>query len=151
MKLFKNLILFLGIVNSCHLFASQDITGKWRNIDDKTGFSKAIIEIKKDDSGHYAGKIIEVIPRPGYIPQTICTKCKGADKNKAILGMQILQNMKQSEKNPLEFSGGTILDPLSGNNYKTTARLNATGSRLTIRGFVGVEILGRNQTWLREN
>lgn len=151
MKPLHGLILLTSLFSSFNLFADPNIVGTWRSIDDKTGFSKAIIEIKQDDKGLYQGKIIGVTPRPGYTAQTVCSKCKGADKNKPIIGLQLLRNMKQSPTNPLEYSGGTILDPLSGNNYKSTIRLNSTGSRLSIRGFVGIEVIGRNQTWLRHD
>lgn len=145
--------MILGICSllclSQSIFANTDLEGKWRNIDDKTGFSKAIIEITKSDTGIYTGKIIEVTPRPGYIPQEKCTKCKGENKNKPINGLQILENVKRSPTKSNEFIGGTILDPLNGNKYKSTLRLNTTGNRLSLRGYVGVEALGRSQTWLR--
>ena len=142
------LIAVLSMAGS-YSFAETDITGKWRNIDDKTGFSKAIIEITKDSNGDYFGTIIDVMPRPGYTPKVYCDKCKGPEKGKPILGLEILKNMKRSSKNANEFTSGTILDPLSGNQYRSTLRLHATGSRLSIRGFVGIEALGRSQTWLR--
>ncbi|OUY08399.1 DUF2147 domain-containing protein [Acinetobacter populi] len=152
MKLFKN-ILLLGslLMMSGHLFAAEDITGKWRSIDDKTGFSKGIIEITKDASGVYTGKIIEVIPRPGYTPKIVCDQCTGTLKNKPILGLQILNNMKKSAKNDLEYEGGTILDPLNGKVYKSKIKLNSTGTRITMRGYVGVEVVGRSQTWIRQD
>ncbi|MFU8925514.1 DUF2147 domain-containing protein [Acinetobacter puyangensis] len=151
MKAFKN-ILLLGslLIASGHVFAAEDITGTWRSIDDKTGFSKGIIEITKDANGIYTGKIIEVIPRPGYTPKTICDKCTGTLKNKPILGLHILNNMKKSTKSDLEYEGGTILDPLNGKFYKSKIKLNSTGSRITMRGYVGVEVVGRSQTWIRQ-
>ena len=143
-------ILILSSVT--HAFAeSKDIVGKWRNIDDKTGFSKAIIEINKDDQGVYHGTIIDVIPRPGYNPKKYCDKCKGEEKGKPIIGLKIVKDMKRDPKNANQYANGTILDPLSGHQYKSTIRLNSAGSRLSIRGFVGVEALGRSQTWLRQD
>lgn len=51
---------------------THDLIGLWRSIDDKTSFSKSIIEIKKDSNGNYSGKILEVIPRPDYTAKTLC-------------------------------------------------------------------------------
>ena len=137
---------------SCHVTASNDdIVGKWRSIDDKTGFSKAIIEIKQDSNGLYSGTIIDVTPRPDYEPKRYCDKCKGEEKGKPIIGLKILKNLQRDTTKQNEYHNGLILDPLSGNQYKSTLRLNSTGSRLSLRGFVGVEALGRNQTWLRHD
>lgn len=139
------------LMASASVFATADIEGTWRSIDDKTGFSKGIIEITKADDGSYSGKIIEVIPRPGYTPKTTCDKCSGALKNKPILGMTVLSGMKQSSKNEREFTGGRILDPLTGKSYKSKMKLNNSGSRLNMRGYVGVEVVGRSQTWIRQD
>lgn len=139
------------LMASASVFATADIQGTWRSIDDKTGFSKGIIEITKADDGSFSGKIIEVIPRPGYTPKTTCDKCSGALKNKPILGMTVLSGMKQSSKNEREFTGGRILDPLTGKSYKSKMKLNNSGSRLNMRGYVGVEVVGRSQTWIRQD
>lgn len=152
MKGFK-LFLLSGsmLMASAQVFAANDIAGTWRSIDDKTGFSKGIVEITKASDGTYSGKIIEVIPRPGYTPKTTCDKCTGSLKNKPILGMTVLTGMKQSSKSDREFSGGRILDPLTGKTYKTKMKLNSSGSRLSMRGYVGVEVVGRSQTWIRQD
>ncbi len=139
------------LMTSASVFATTDIEGTWRTIDDKTGFSKGIVEITKSGDGTYSGKIIEVVPRPGYTPKTTCDKCSGALKNKPILGMTVLSGMKQSSKNEREFTGGRILDPLTGKSYKTKMKLNSSGSRLNMRGYVGVEVVGRSQTWIRQD
>ncbi|WP_168379875.1 DUF2147 domain-containing protein, partial [Acinetobacter cumulans] len=47
------------------------------------------------------------------------------------------------------YSGGKIIDPLSGNIYSTKAKLSSNGKRLTLRGYVGVSALGRSQTWIK--
>lgn len=136
---------------SISLFANTpDLVGKWRSIDDKTGWSKAVVEFKKDGQGIYTGTVIEITPRPGYTPQKLCINCPGDRKNKPILGISTVRDMQRSENNPLEYSGGTILDPLNGKVYKSRIKLNPTGTRLTMRGYVGVEILGRSQTWIRQ-
>ena len=49
------------------------------------------------------------------------------------------------------FSGGKIIDPLSGNIYSTKAKLSSNGKRLTMRGYVGVSALGRSQTWIKSD
>lgn len=152
MQLIKPLLITSILISSSSIFANnQDIVGLWRSIDDKTGFSKGIVEIKKDSAGVYTGKIIEVIPRPGYTPKVNCYKCPAPYTNQPILGLQVLNGMKVDPKKPGEYQGGTILDPLTGKIYKSRIKLNSTGSRLTMRGFVGIEVIGRSQTWVRHN
>ena len=150
MNLLKTSLLFLTLTTTSLIHAANDpLTGLWRSIDDKTGFSKGIVEITKDQNGIYSGKIVEVIPRPGYTPKTHCVNCSGDAKDKPIVGLRVLSNMKPDPKNAGEYFGGTILDPLTGKLYKSRIKLNSTGSRLTMRGFVGVEVIGRSQTWIK--
>ncbi len=149
MNIFKTALFILSIFSSSLLWANyDDITGQWRTIDDKTGFSKAIIEVSKNNQGIYSGKIISILPRPGYTPKTHCQDCPAPYTNKPILGLQVLNDMRMS-KNPREYEGGTILDPLSGKSYKSKIKVNPAGTRLTMRGFVGFEVIGRSQTWIR--
>jgi uncharacterized protein (DUF2147 family) len=54
--------------------------------------------------------------------------------------------MKQSG---LDYDGGTILDPETGKVYSASMRLSADGTQLNVRGFVGLSIFGRSQTWTR--
>ncbi|MEG0344120.1 MAG: DUF2147 domain-containing protein [Acinetobacter sp.] len=141
----------LGVVFSvlsCGSMA-KDITGIWKNIDDKTGSSKAVLEVRKESNGTYTGKIIKITPLPGYTPKETCVNCPAPYTNKPILGMDVLKNLKQtSEEN---YSGGKIIDPLSGKIYSMKAKLSANGNRLSLRGYVGVSALGRSQIWIREN
>ena len=128
---------------------AKDITGIWKNIDDKTGSSKAVLEIRKVSNGTYTGKIIKVTPRPGYTPKETCIDCPAPYTNKPILGMDVLKNLKQT--NAEDFTGGRIIDPLTGKIYSMKAKLSSNGNRLLLRGYVGVSALGRSQTWIRES
>ena len=148
MKKMKLALLTGLVLSTSSLFAADDIAGTWRSIDDKTGFSKALIEIKKSDNGVYQGKIIKILPRPGYTPKTHCQDCPAPYKGAPILGLTLLDGMKQ--KNATEYEGGTILDPLSGKIYKSKIKVSNNGKRLRMRGYVGVEVFGRSQTWIRD-
>ena len=128
---------------------AESLTGTWKQIDDKTGSSKAIIEIRQEKNDTYTAKIIKITPRPGYTPQEKCVNCPKPYTNKPILGMDILKGLKYVGNN--SYSGGTIIDPLTGKLYKTNAKLSKSKNRLTIRGFLGVSALGRSQTWIKEN
>ncbi|CAM4060332.1 DUF2147 domain-containing protein [Acinetobacter pragensis] len=144
---FKLGLLLLGAVFSGSVLA-QDLTGTWQSIDDKTGSPKAIIEIQKENNGTYTGKIVKITPRPGYTPQKTCNDCPAPYKNQPILGMEILKGLKHVDGTS-NYEKGRVIDPLAGKVYDAKVKLNATGKRLTMRAYMGVSTLGRNQTWLR--
>ena len=151
MSTIRDFLLCSTLLVSGFTYADEpDITGLWRSVDDKTGFSKGIVEIKKEN-GIYSGTIVQVIPRPGYTAKTHCYKCPAPYTDQPIVGLQVLKNMKTDPKKIREYEGGTILDPVSGKLYKSRIKLNEKGNRLTMRGFVGVEVLGRSQHWIRHN
>jgi uncharacterized protein (DUF2147 family) len=62
--------------------------------------------------------------------------------------MEILKGLKQVEGTS-NYEKGRVIDPLSGKFYDAKMKLNATGKRLSLRAYMGVSALGRNQTWLR--
>ena len=145
----KNILLAaLAIVVFSGNVLAQDLSGTWQQIDDKTGSPKAIIEISKDTNDIYTGKIVKVTPRPGYIPQKTCNKCPAPYTNQPILGMDVLTGLKHVEGTN-NYEKGRVIDPLAGKIYDAKVRLNASGKRLTLRGYIGISALGRSQTWLR--
>ena len=147
----KNIKILTAVVFSSlsSLAFAQDITGTWKNIDDKTGSSKAILEIRQESNGTFTAKVIKITPRPGYTPKETCVNCPAPYTNKPILGMDVLTGLKYVEG--LNFSGGKIIDPLSGNIYSMKAKLSANGKRLNLRGYVGISALGRSQTWIKND
>ncbi|MGL3044915.1 DUF2147 domain-containing protein [Acinetobacter pecorum] len=149
MKQFKLVLMFFVTMMSGMIYA-QDLTGTWQQIDDKTGSPKAIIEIRQNDNGTFAGKIVKVTPRPGYTPQKTCNKCPAPYTNQPILGMDVLTGLKNVEGTN-NYEKGRVIDPLAGKIYDARVRLNANGKRLTLRGYVGVSALGRSQTWIRQD
>lgn len=132
---------------SCGAALASDITGNWRQIDDKTGASRAIIEIRKESDGKYIGKIVKITPRPGYTPKETCVGCPAPYTNKPMLGLDVFKDLQYEKNN--EYNNGKILDPLSGKIYSMKAKLTSNGNRLQMRGYIGVSALGRTQTWIR--
>jgi len=137
--------LFLSAVSS-FTFA-EDITGLWQSIDDKTGAPKALVEIRKEANGTYAGKVVKITPRTGYTLKETCVDCPAPYTNKPIIGLDVVTGLKYSEG--LNYTNGRILDPNTGKIYSMKAKLSANGKRLHLRGYLGVSALGRNQIWIR--
>ncbi|WP_308737956.1 DUF2147 domain-containing protein [Rhizobium sp. TH2] len=49
-----------------------------------------------------------------------------------------------------EYTGGEILDPENGEVYSSNLHLIDGGRKLSVRGYIGVSLLGRSQTWIRQ-
>ena len=144
----KQLISALLLSAMTSFAFANDIAGLWQTIDDKTGAPKGQVEIRQEADGTYVGKIVKITPRAGYTPKTTCVDCPAPYTNKPILGLDVLTGLKHSSGN--NYTGGRILDPNTGNVYSMKAKLSTSGKRLTLRGYVGVSALGRNQVWIRE-
>jgi uncharacterized protein (DUF2147 family) len=121
---------------------AQSVVGKWKTIDEETGEAKSIVEIY-EKSGKIYGKVVDIL-RADH-KKDVCSKCEGAEKNKPILGMIIINGLK---KDGSEYSGGTILDPTNGKKYKCYITLDSA-DKLKLRGYVGISIMGRTQYWKR--
>lgn len=117
--------------------------GYWKTIDDATNEPRAIVQIK-DNGGVFSGSIIKTFPKPG--DTGICSECSGDKKDKPIVGLEMIWNLK---KDGDEYNGGQILDPKNGKTYKAKITVIEGGAKLKVRGFIGFSLLGRTQTWLK--
>ena len=124
------------------LVFGQSPVGTWKTIDDETGKEKSYVEIYEKDGKLY-GKVSKILTKGKEDAK--CDKCSGALKNKPIQGMVILYDLKKSGN---EWTGGKILDPNSGKEYKATVKLNGK-DKLDVRGYVGISLVGRTQTWIK--
>ncbi|WP_413532655.1 DUF2147 domain-containing protein [Empedobacter brevis] len=138
----KKSILFGLFFMLTSLMYAQSPIGTWKTIDDETKQPKSYVEIFEKDGKLY-GKVTKILTKGKEDAK--CTDCSGALKNKPILGMQVLSGMK---KNGKEWNGGKILDPNSGKEYKAKMSLNGN-DKLDVRGFIGISLVGRTQTWQR--
>lgn len=138
MKKFLSLLILLISATSF----GQTILGQWETTDDKTGEKKALIEIYQKGDQYFAKIVDSYISEEGKL----CDRCKGSKKNQPIEGLVIIEGL---EKDGDEFNGGTILDPENGKTYKCYLEL-VNKSKLKVRGYLGVSLLGRTQYWTRK-
>lgn len=120
--------------------------GLWKNIDDVSGKPKALIRIT-EENGVVQGKIEKLFRAAGQEQNPLCDKCTDARKGQPIIGMVFMSGLK---KDGDEYAGGEILDPDNGKVYKSKMKLADGGKKLEVRGYIGVPLLGRSQTWLRQ-
>ena len=124
--------------------ATPTAAGVWKQIDED-GKIGALVTIS-EENGVFVGRLSRLFLDPGDDPNPICTECPGPRHNQPVLGLVFIEGMKQSG---LDYEGGTILDPETGELYKASMSLDPEGSQLTVRGYIGLPIFGRSQTWTR--
>lgn len=146
---FKTLMLALPLSLAAFVAQAADTSpvGRWQTIDDETGKPKSIVQIEQAGNGTLSGKVVEIL-QSDHGPNPMCDKCDGAQKGKPIKGMTILWGLKPD--GTAVWSGGSVLDPAKGKTYKAKVTLTDGGKKLQMRGYIGIEALGRTQTWIRE-
>ncbi len=148
-KIITIVCAFLSVVASSAFAANNESpVGMWKTIDDVTGKPKAIIQMTEKNNKLY-GRIIKIFPSPGKDQNEVCEACTGERHNQRIVGMVIVNDLKQSHDNPMEWSGGEILDPKNGKTYRCYIQLKDDGAKMTVRGYFGLPMFGRTQTWIR--
>jgi len=101
--------------------------GKWKTIDDKTGKPKSVVQIT-ESGGVLTGKIVELLE--GASEKT-CSKCEGDQKDKPLVGMRVLWDLKKQGD---EWTGGKIFNPADGGTYSSKAKLTNGGQTLDVTG-----------------
>jgi len=123
----------LGVLGGMLLLATAQAAdpnspaGKWKTIDDKSGKPKSIVQIS-ESNGVLTGKIVELLE--GASEKT-CSKCEGDLKDKPLVGMRILWDLKKEGD---EWTGGKIFNPADGGTYTSKARLTDGGKTLDVTG-----------------
>ncbi|CAA0144350.1 DUF2147 domain-containing protein [Tenacibaculum maritimum] len=139
----KKSIIIIALLLVTTAINAQSIFGKWENRDEDTNKVDSVIEVYEKDGKAFA-KIIEITNEDRK--NAVCEKCSGSNKNKPILGMNILTGLK---KDGDEWSGGKILDPKNGKEYKCYIKLEGK-DKLKIRGYIGFSAFGRTAFWYRK-
>lgn len=134
--------LFLLLFSLSLIVNAQSIFGKWNSFDEETNKIESVIEVYEKDGKAYA-KIIEITDPERK--NATCIKCKGKRKDQPILGMDILTGLKKDDD---EWSGGKILDPKNGKEYKCYIKL-LDKNTLKLRGYIGISLIGRTAKWKR--
>jgi hypothetical protein len=107
--------------------AADPVDGRWRTLDDETGKAMSIVEVSTA-GGTLNARVVETLDEP----DAKCTKCSGADRNKPVVGMRVLWDLKKKDG---VWGGGSGFKPSSGDSFKArSVKQSADGQTLEVTG-----------------
>jgi uncharacterized protein (DUF2147 family) len=69
-------------------------------------------------------------------------------RKRRVLGLEMLRGLRPDTRRPGRWRGGEVYDPGSGSTYRASIT-QTQADRLSVRGYIGLELLGRTATWIR--
>lgn len=140
----KKTMIALSLAAACGAALAQATpAGLWKTIDDDGKTEKSLVRIS-EAGGAFSGKIEKIFDASKQ--NAVCEKCTDERKDKPVIGMTILRNLREGDDKGV-WEGGEILDPNNGKTYKTRLKPIEGGKKLEMRGYIGP--FYRTQVWVR--
>lgn len=133
-------MLFTGLIAQ-GLYANDltNLTGDWKVIDDKSGFTLVKVKITQPQPHTYQGHIVEAFNPPNQPVQDLSQ----------LKGFHLLQGLKQDPKDPYKLNIGEVVDPAINQRYQVNGKLSRKGNTMILRSPSDSDKSSRKLSWIR--
>ncbi len=134
------------LAGACYLAPAADptVAGLWEKIDDNRQPVGWFLFVERN--GVYEGAIAKLFLRRHRRSQSDLHPSVRMTGRTRPCWISLIRSMK---RNGLRYEDGNIIDPRDGTVYRAMMTLSPDSRTLTVRGYLGIPLLGMDEIWRR--